>query len=93
MHWCALELSWDGELTYPAHSAKVERVRSLAARLMGMPPCDVAFVRNTTSGLGFVANGLNWAPGDRVIIPDLEFPSTLYPWLALADRGVMDVLR
>jgi cysteine desulfurase/selenocysteine lyase len=36
-----------------------------------------------------VANGLSWSPGDRVVVPDLEFPSTLYPWLALQDRGVV----
>ena len=56
---------------------------------MGVPLADVAFVKNTTEGLGFVANGLAWDPGDRVVIPDLEFPSTLYPWLALRDLGVV----
>ena len=37
-----------------------------------MPTDDVAFVKNTTEGLGFVANGLTWAEGDRVLVPDLE---------------------
>ncbi|MFI6041506.1 aminotransferase class V-fold PLP-dependent enzyme [Nocardia sp. NPDC051321] len=85
----ATEVSLDGEFTYATHSAEVERVRSSAARLMGVPSADVAFVKNTTTGLGMIANGLDWASGDRVIVPDLEFPSTLYPWLALADRGVL----
>ncbi|QBS39101.1 aminotransferase class V-fold PLP-dependent enzyme [Nocardia sp. CS682] len=88
MHRRATEVSLDGEFTYPAHSAEIERVRSSAARLMGVPSTDIAFVKNTTTGLGMVANGLDWSPGDRVVVPDLEFPSTLYPWLALADRGV-----
>ncbi|MFI9402448.1 aminotransferase class V-fold PLP-dependent enzyme [Nocardia sp. NPDC052316] len=88
MHRRATEVSLDGEFTYPAHSAEIERVRASAARLMGVPSTDVAFVKNTTTGLGMVANGLDWSPGDRVVVPDLEFPSTLYPWLALADRGV-----
>ncbi|MFD6157108.1 aminotransferase class V-fold PLP-dependent enzyme [Nocardia sp. NPDC060256] len=85
----ATEVSLDGELTYATHSAEIERVRSSAGRLMGVPSTDVAFVKNTTTGLGMIANGLEWAPGDRVLVPDLEFPSTLYPWLALADRGVL----
>lgn len=89
MHRRATEVSLDGEFTYAAHSAEIERVRSSVARLMGVPSRDIAFVKNTTTGLGFVANGLDWSPGDRVIVPDLEFPSTLYPWLALADRGVV----
>ncbi|MEU0871958.1 aminotransferase class V-fold PLP-dependent enzyme [Nocardia brasiliensis] len=89
MHRRATEVSLDGEFTYAAHSAEIERVRSAAARLLGVPRTDVAFVKNTTTGLGMIANGLDWSPGDRVVVPDLEFPSTLYPWLALADRGVV----
>lgn len=66
-----------------------ERVRRRGAELMGVPAQDVAFVKNTTEGLGFVANGLTWQEGDRVVVPDHEFPSTLYPWLALRDHGVV----
>ncbi|ASF08372.1 putative cysteine desulfurase [Nocardia brasiliensis NBRC 14402] len=89
MHRRATEVSLDGEFSYAAHSAEIERVRAAAARLLGVPGTDVAFVKNTTTGLGMIANGLDWSPGDRVVVPDLEFPSTLYPWLALADRGVV----
>jgi cysteine desulfurase / selenocysteine lyase len=69
--------------------AEIEEIRRLAAALMGVPATDVAFVKNTTEGLGFVASGLDWCPGDRVLVPDGEFPSTAYPWLALEDRGVV----
>ncbi|MBV6509949.1 MAG: Cysteine desulfurase SufS [Acidimicrobiales bacterium] len=65
-----------------------ETIRGLGAKLMGVPSTDIAFVKNTTEGLGFVANGLDWSPGDVVVVPDLEFPSTLYPWLALDGLGV-----
>jgi selenocysteine lyase/cysteine desulfurase len=78
-----------GSGSCPDHEDAVEDVRATAARLMGVPPSDVAFVKNTTEGLGFVASGLDWAPGDRVVVPDGEFPSTAYPWLALEDRGVV----
>ncbi len=66
-----------------------DRARSTAAQVLGVPSDDVAFVKNTTEGLSFVASGLTWAPGDRVLVPDREFPSTLYPWLALRDLGVV----
>lgn len=66
-----------------------DRARTLGGRLLGVPADDVALVKNTTEGLSFVASGLTWSPGDRVLVPDREFPSTLYPWLALRDQGVV----
>jgi selenocysteine lyase/cysteine desulfurase len=77
-----------GSLATDDHLGRVEQVRGDAADLLGVPADDVAFVRNTTHGLGLVASGLDWQPGDRVLVPDLEFPSNVYPWLALQDRGV-----
>lgn len=83
-----------GSLSEDDRQDQMERVRVAAARLMGVDPDDVAFIKNTTEGLAFVANGLDWEPGDRVVVPDLEFPSTVFPWMELADRrGVeLDVL-
>jgi len=88
IHQRAMELASDGELAWDEHKANVERVRALGARLMGVPVDDVAFIKNTTEGLGFVANGLELSEGDRVVVSDLDFPSSLYPWLALRERGV-----
>ena len=85
----AEETLLDGGLASTPQEAEAEDVRAAAARLMGVPAADVAFVKNTTEGLGFVANGIDWAPGDRVVVPDGEFPSTIYPWLALEGRGVV----
>ena len=86
---CAERVAAGGSLAVEQHSARAEEVRAAAATLMGVAAADVAFVKNTTEGLGFVANGLSWRPGDRVVVPDYEFPSTLYPWLALRDLGVV----
>jgi selenocysteine lyase/cysteine desulfurase len=68
--------------------AEAGRVRGRAARLLGAQPGEIAFVRNTTEGLGLVAAGLDWRPGDRVLSCDLEHPSNLHPWRGLAARGV-----
>ncbi len=78
----------DGAMDYEPRAAEVERVRTAAAGLLGVGRDDVAFVKNTTEGMALVAAGLDWRPGDRVVVPDHEFPTVLYPWLALADRGV-----
>ena len=69
--------------------AEMDELRAGGARLMGVQPDEVALVKNTTEGLAFVAGGLEWTPGDRVVVPDREFPSNFYPWTALMDRGVI----
>ena len=63
-------------------------VRSKVGRLVSCDPRDVALVRSTGEGLGFVSLGLDWAAGDEVVVYDQEFPSGVYPWLALEKRGV-----
>ena len=77
-----------GSLGIVDWEARVEVVRASVGRLLGVDPTDLAFVKNTTEGLSFVANGLDWQPGDRVLVADREFPSTIYPWLSLRDRGI-----
>lgn len=72
-----------------ANEAREPEVRRAAAALMSVPVEDVAFVKNTTEGMSLVASGLDWRPGDRVVVPDCEFPANLYPWLAQHDRGVV----
>jgi selenocysteine lyase/cysteine desulfurase len=68
---------------------EAERVRGLAARLLGArDPQEVAFVENTSTALSLVAEGLDWRPGDNVVGAALEFPTNVYPWMVLASRGV-----
>lgn len=68
---------------------KVDEVRGKAARLMNCQRDDIALLKNTTEGLSLVAQGLNWQPGDEVITYELEFPSDVYPWMNLSDKGVV----
>ena len=68
---------------------RAERTRAAAARLLDVGPDEIAFVRNTSHGLALVAEGLDWRPGDEVCVcTEVEYPSNVYPWLHLADRGV-----
>ena len=78
-----------GDRRWPERNDEVERVRGLAARLLGARETrEVAFVENTSTGLSMVAEGFDWKPGDNVVGAQLEFPSNVYPWMRLADRGV-----
>jgi selenocysteine lyase/cysteine desulfurase len=89
----AAEATHRGAFDYDAfYDAEVERVRGRAATLLGARPEEIAFVKNTTEGLGIVAQGLDWQPGDRVLTCDLEYPSNVYPWQALRSRGVETVM-
>jgi selenocysteine lyase/cysteine desulfurase len=68
---------------------RIKHVRLLAARLINAADADdVYFVPNTTHGIGVVAEGFPWQPGDNVVLPAEEYPSNQYPWMNLAARGV-----
>ena len=88
IRWWTDRYERQGSLDYDELETRMENARQSAAALCGVPVDDLAFVKNTTEGLGFVASGLQWQRGDRVVVPDREFPSTIYPWLALRDLGV-----
>lgn len=78
-----------GAREYPAWLATERRLRERLARLLNAPTTgDIALVGNTSQALSLVAFGLDWQPGDQVIISDEEFPSNRVVWQALAERGV-----
>ena len=74
------------------YDAEIERVRGRAAELIGAQRDEIAFVKNTSEGLGLVAAGLDWQRGDRVVVCDLEYPSNVYAWWSLRSRGVETVM-
>lgn len=76
----------DQEVLMPA--LQIQRSRELAARLINARPEEIAFVGPTTLGLGYVANGLAWRKRDNILIYHDDYPSNVYPWMALAERGV-----
>ncbi|HOA74277.1 MAG TPA: aminotransferase class V-fold PLP-dependent enzyme [Phycisphaerae bacterium] len=67
---------------------EVEQVRRMAAQLINAMPEEITFVKNTTEGIGWVANGLSWNTGDNVVTTNVEFPANIYPWMGLQSRGV-----
>jgi cysteine desulfurase/selenocysteine lyase len=82
------DTSLHGTANYAGWMANVESVRASFARLINAEPNEVAFVKNTTEGISIVANGIDWKPGDNVVIPDIEFPANVYPWWNLKRLGV-----
>ncbi|MDQ6774309.1 MAG: aminotransferase class V-fold PLP-dependent enzyme, partial [Candidatus Dormibacteraeota bacterium] len=79
----------EGDLS-PEHWADgVDRARAAAGRLIGCEAPDVAFLKSSAEGIGVVALGLDWRPGDEVVVYDQEFPAGVLPWLGLDHLGVV----
>lgn len=88
--WDALQAALDdwrtGRTSWEPWGDSTEQARASFARLISVEPATVA-VGATVSGLvGLVAASL--PDGSRVLAPDVEFASTLFPFLAQAHRGV-----
>ncbi len=70
----------------------VERARAAVADLLGaVSPDEVAFGYNSTTLLFHLARmiGRDLAPGDEVVITELDHEANRAPWLALRDGGVV----
>jgi selenocysteine lyase/cysteine desulfurase len=67
---------------------EIESIRRVSARLINANSDEVALLGPTSLGLNLVANGLEWNEGDEVVCYPDDYPANVYPWLALADKGV-----
>ncbi len=88
--WDALQAALDdwrtGRTSWERWGDSTDRARESFARLIAVDPATVA-VGATVSGLvGLVAASL--PNGSRVLTPEVEFTSTLFPFLVQAHRGI-----
>jgi selenocysteine lyase/cysteine desulfurase len=75
-------------LSDDAQFAILRRTREFAAMLIGATTDEIACMSNTTYGVNIAARCLPLKSGDVVLTFDREFPANIYPWMALAKRGV-----
>ncbi len=75
-----LDLLGHGLVHFREWGEAVKQVRMLAAQFINAHPDEIAFAPNTSSGLAFVANGIDWREGDNIVTADCEFPANLIPW-------------
>ncbi len=76
----------DQETLAPAFA--MQRTRQMAARLLGADPAEVALVGPTSLALSLIASGLKFAPGENIIACRDDYPSNVYPWMALGEQGI-----
>ncbi len=62
--------------------------RRVAGQLLSCKPEEIAFVGPTSLALSFIGSGLSFRRGDNVLIYFDDYPSNVYPWMALAEQGV-----
>ena len=67
---------------------RLDDARKLASQLLKCQPDEIALVGPTSLALSFVAAGLNFRKGDNILIYHDDYPSNVYPWMALAAKGV-----
>jgi selenocysteine lyase/cysteine desulfurase len=68
--------------------AFLDRARDTTARLIGASADEVSFTGSTSHSLSLIAAGLPVVSGDNLVIYGDDYPSNVYPWLALRRHGV-----
>ncbi|MCB1758336.1 MAG: aminotransferase class V-fold PLP-dependent enzyme [Gammaproteobacteria bacterium] len=78
-----------GAAHYPRWLEVESSLRKRMAKLINSPStADIAILKSTSEALSVVAHGIDWRPGDNLVIFAQEFPSNRLVWEALKPRGV-----
>ena len=86
--WTALQAAladWRvGATSWEPWNATTDAARAGFARLIGVPVADVAVGSQAAQLIGTVATSV--PDGSRVVVPEIEFTSNVFPWMAHGDR-------
>jgi cysteine desulfurase/selenocysteine lyase len=74
---------------YPRRERTMERI----AAFLGAPREDIALTRGVSEAFQIVLHGIDWQPGDRIVITEDEEASLLLPALQLADAHGVEVVE
>jgi cysteine desulfurase / selenocysteine lyase len=78
----------EGDQEAVVYPAILEEGRKTGAALLGCQPDEVAFVGPTSLALSLFASGLKFRRHDNILIYFDDYPSNVYPWMALAAQGL-----
>ncbi|MGH7554561.1 MAG: aminotransferase class V-fold PLP-dependent enzyme [Longimicrobiales bacterium] len=71
--------------TYPP-AVDWDALKTRLGSFIDCDPAGLAFPRNTTEGMSFVANGIDWKSGDEILTTDHEHIGGLCCWQLVAKR-------
>jgi selenocysteine lyase/cysteine desulfurase len=66
----------------------VGRARERIAALLGGQAHEVSFLAHASEGLFVASEGIDWRPGDNVVVELSEYPSVLQTWQRLRGKGI-----
>jgi isopenicillin-N epimerase len=72
---------------------KWEALNASMARLIDCDPAGLVFPRNTTEAMNFVANGLEFQPGDHIVTTNHEHIGGLCCWQLIAARQKLNLTQ
>lgn len=73
--------------------ATLGQLKHRLGTILNADPDDVALLANASEGLFVIAHGIDWRPGDNVVVALSEYPSVLHAWRAIPDLEVRSVGR
>lgn len=83
-----------GNVVFDHYWSRRDEARSHIATMVGAEADDIAFTMSTTEGNNILASGLALAPGDSVVVVDMEYPGTVIPWIQKQSGGVrLNIVR
>lgn len=58
-------------------------------KLLNANPNRISWISNVSDAFNILCYSVSWSPGDEIILNDIEFPSNVYPFLKLQEKGVI----
>lgn len=74
------------ETVFDAEPVDLEALRRSVGALVGAPPHTLAFTRNTTEAMSWIAAGMDFRPGDEIVMTTHEHVGGMSAWQAAARR-------
>lgn len=77
-YWADKQLGMDGRAP---HFSREAAARKKAARLVGLAAEEIGFCSCSAEAYNLLGSALQLAPGDEVVVSDIDFPSGFTPWV------------
>jgi selenocysteine lyase/cysteine desulfurase len=66
----------------------IKETREQLAKLINAKASEIGFVKNTSEGIGIIANGYPFKRGDNIILAENEHPANKNVWVKLQNEGL-----
>lgn len=70
------------------HSQVQKKIKKILSKLLNCSPDELGLIHNTAEGMNFISHGMDFGAEDEVILLENEYPSNVYPWRHLEQKGV-----